>query len=103
LADALARLIDEASCALAELDADALEELGRRATALQALHTKYVPKPEIASRFRHFASVLQATGENLSALERVERLEGYGEPGFEDAARPPANPPFLRANGARVR
>jgi hypothetical protein len=99
----LARLIDEASCALAELDADALEELGRRATALQSLSTTFVAKPEIVSRFRHFAAVLQATGENLAALERVERLVGSAETGFDEAAWSAATAPVVRTNGARVR
>lgn len=73
-------MLGEATAALARLDLAGLEELERRAVALQALvatGTRIQALPETLARFRVFAGALQATGENLAI---IERLLGPGMP-----------------------
>jgi hypothetical protein len=77
----LAGLLQEATGALARLDAEALGELEERAVRLQALlaaGARITTLREIAARHRVFAGVVKATGENLGVLERVSAGRGYG-------------------------
>jgi hypothetical protein len=73
-------VLDEATAALACLDAEALGELEARALRLQALLSSSVrlTTPEIAARHRVFAGVVKATGENLGILDRRGSLGAYG-------------------------
>jgi len=81
-------LIAEASSALAHLDAAALEELGKKAEALASLDlgSSGVPDraqiPVLEARFRVFAALLKATGENLAILQRAEAQESFGRDRF---------------------
>lgn len=90
-------MLDEATDALSHLDADILEKLGERASALAALDWRSgrsraagggLPA-EIDARMRLFSSVLSATRANFTALERTadsgkdRPARGYG--GFFDS------------------
>jgi hypothetical protein len=84
----LARLIADASSALAHLDADALEELGRKAKTLSAFDLggagvrDEALTPVLEARYRVFAALLKATGENLATLQRAEALESMTDAGY---------------------
>jgi hypothetical protein len=95
----LAALISEASSALAHLDAPALEELGRKAEALATLNLgasgvkDQAIVPVLEARFRVFAALLKATGENLATLQRAEardplNTQTYGRRGYEQELAP---------------
>ena len=74
----LARLIGEATAALARLDAEQLELLAAQARALTPADLR-VALPELQARMRVFSSVLAATGANVMALERAQsRVEMWG-------------------------
>ena len=79
----LSGLLAEATAALAALDAAALERIGERAAILDRQRGK-AEQPEgcglveLQARFRVFAQVLTATGENLKALARSGNPENYG-------------------------
>ena len=78
----LSRLIGEATAALSVLDAGALERLGRKVQALAAANegtavSSRAEVPELEARFRVFAQVLTATGENMAALERARARGTY--------------------------
>jgi hypothetical protein len=81
----LARLVEEASAALTILDADTLDELGRRAEALAAMNLGASSLddraiiPVLEARFRKFSAVLKATSENLAILERANGQEIFGQ------------------------
>jgi hypothetical protein len=84
----LARLIAEATDALSHLNAAALEEIGCRAEALTALDlggagvTDRAMVPVLEHRFRLFAALLKATGDNLATLRRAESRESFGAEAF---------------------
>ena len=84
----MARLIAEATEALSHLDAAALEELGVRAEALAALNlggagvSSRAMVPVLEHRFRLFAALLKATGDNLATLRRAESKELFGPESF---------------------
>jgi hypothetical protein len=86
----LARLIAEATEALSHLDAEALEELGRHAEALAGLDlgnagvTSRAMVPVLEHRFRLFAALLKATGDNLATLRRAEARKSPDGPPFGD-------------------
>ncbi len=86
----LARLISEATEALSHLDAAALEELGRHAEALAGLDlgnagvTSRAMVPVLEHRFRLFAALLKATGDNLATLQRAEAQNSPVGPPFGD-------------------
>ena len=67
-----AALIDEATGALARLDAGALGELEVRAAGLWTLGVEAAAADEIAARLRVFASVLRETDRGLRVLARVQ-------------------------------
>ncbi len=73
----LARLIGEATSALARLDAEELELLAARAQAIEPADLRRM-LPELEARMRVFAEVLSATDGNLSALERARMREAPG-------------------------
>jgi hypothetical protein len=73
-------LLEEATQALARLDAETLGRLEERALRLQALLAEGLSigsMREIAARHRVFAAVVQATGESLSILQRASSSGGY--------------------------
>ncbi len=82
-------MIAEASAALIQLDADALEELARRAASLaaqvSALGATHAA-PGLEAPRRLFAGIVQATGENLAVLRRAEAREMAERTGFGRAA-----------------
>ncbi len=82
------RLIVEASAALIQLDAKALEELARRAGSLAAQPDGLgvAPSATLWARRRVFAGMVQATGENLAVLQRAEAREAAARTGFGRAA-----------------
>ena len=67
-----AGLIDEATGALARLDAAALGELEVRAAGLWTLGLEGAGTAEVAARLRVFASVLRETDRGLQVLARVQ-------------------------------
>lgn len=88
----LARLLAEATEALAHLDAPELEELGRRGEAMAALDlgsagvVGEASVPVLEHRFRLFAALLKATGENLATLRRAQSQDSRGASTFGDAS-----------------
>jgi len=84
----------EAASALAVLNARSLEELGRRAEALAGIHASFgeigdrTLIPVLKARFRGFEAVLQATGQNLAALQRAEDQERFGPEAFAQQGSP---------------
>jgi hypothetical protein len=90
----LARLISDASSALAHLDAKALEDLGRKAESLSTFNlggagvrdTALIPVLE--ARYRVFAALLKATGENLATLQRAEAQDSMADGGYTQSLAP---------------
>jgi hypothetical protein len=81
----LAHLIGEATEALSHLDAEALEEIGRRAGTLAhggAGTSSGAMVPVLEHRFRLFAALLRATGDNLATLRRAKSRQSYGAESF---------------------
>ncbi len=75
-------MLEAATLALARLDAEALEELERRALRLQAQIQSSAQAsaiPEAVARHRVFTAVVQATGESLGVLGRTGSLGLYGD------------------------
>jgi len=78
----LSGLLAEATAALSVLDAAALERIGERAAILDSQRGKAEQSAgggvvELQARFRVFAQILTATGENLKALARSSHPEDY--------------------------
>ena len=74
-------MLEAATLALAHLDSDALVELERRATILQAKiesGSPLVAMPELVARHRVFAGVVEATGDSLDVLGRTDSRGLYG-------------------------
>ena len=74
-------MLEAATLALAHLDSDALVELERRATILQAKiesGSPLVAVPEMMARHGVFAAVVKSTGESLSVLGRTDSRGLYG-------------------------
>jgi hypothetical protein len=84
----LARLIGEATEALARLDPVSLNELASRAESLMALDlggagvNERVLVPVLEHRLRLFGALLKATGDNLATLRRAESQQTYGAESF---------------------
>jgi hypothetical protein len=71
-------VLEEATGALARLDADELSQLELRALRLQDLlanGARLMALPELQARHRVFASVVRATGDNLAILQRAGMRE----------------------------
>ena len=76
-------MLEDATGALARLDATGLEELSERAEALRialGAGMMIAGAPELLARFRVFASVVQATGKDLAMLERADAGKGASAP-----------------------
>jgi hypothetical protein len=90
----LARLIADASSALAHLDADALEEFSRKAETLSAFDLGGAGVrdaaliPVLEARYRVFAALLKATGENLATLQRAEAQDSMVNIGYARTMAP---------------
>ncbi len=75
----MGRLLEEATDALARLDAGALGELERRALELKSLLSSDVTSLQhIQAGYRVFAGVVRATSENLGVLDRSGSSSPYG-------------------------
>ena len=64
-------LMEDATQALAQMDAPALERLNERALELRALRAEGMAPAETMARFRVFASVLRGTEKGLTVLTRM--------------------------------